>query len=90
MSNLNKIINELRNQIRPEFETPETSNLELSLDELRDRILAEEDGESLLHLFNKGEVNICKRLGLIEINDQEVKIPKWNEFISHLKIVDSI
>lgn len=86
-------------------ETPETTNVKLTNKELKEKIRQEENGEELLILFLSGEWRICLRLNLIspvegwnknlpkrheENQRSTATVPRWNAFIAHLKIVNSV
>lgn len=90
MPDFNNILKNIRNQINPDSETPETSNLVMSEQEFFNKVLLEENGKELLTLLEDGEVNICKRIGLMTLKDGQVEVPQWNSLISHLRIVNSV
>jgi hypothetical protein len=75
-------------------ETAETTNLHLSRDEFMQKMLQEENGEQLLDLLESGEWRICERHGLSNayISDgvAYIDVPRWNNLVSHLKIVNEI
>ena len=75
-------------------ETPETSNLHLTREEFMDKMKAEKDGWRLLDLLESGEWRVAERLGLIRGYREGDKIyfdvPRWNNLVEHLRIVDSV
>lgn len=71
-----------------------TTNLEFNSDQFNFAMLMEEDGESLLNLLHDGEWAVVVRMGLCTIYERDgvrlIHIPRWNNFISHLRIVASV
>lgn len=69
-------------------EAPDSTNLHFTREEFEKKILAIEGGADLLKLLAFGEWKICERLGLlIGYEKEEVIVPRWNNFITHLTIV---
>lgn len=75
-------------------ETPETTNLHLTREEFMDKMLTEENGRELLDLLEIGEWRACERMGLsvayIKEGKAYIDVPRWNNLVSHLKIVNSV
>lgn len=75
-------------------ENSETTNLRLTSEQFADKMLAVPNGMALINLLNEGEINVCKRMGLIssveENGEKLFFIPRWNNFISHLQICHSV
>lgn len=84
----------LRGQIGGTDESPETSNLHLTRDEFMAKMRQERDGQALLDLMEMGEWKICERLGLtnayLEGSVAYIDVPRWNNLVSHLRIVNSV
>lgn len=55
-------------------------------------MLMEDDGERLLELLAHGEWEVVARMGLCTFQDdgRKVLIPRWNNFLSHLRIVADV
>ena len=53
-----------------------------------------EDGQQLLDLMESGEWRVCERLGLCKAYIKEdvayIDVPRWNNLVQHLRIVDSV
>jgi hypothetical protein len=75
-------------------ETPETSDLHLTREEFMEKMLTEENGSELLDLLEIGEWRACERMGLSKAYINEgvayIDVPRWNNLVSHLKIVNSV
>lgn len=84
----------LRGQIGGTDETSETTGLHLTRDEFVARMLEEKDGQALLDLMEGGEWKVCERLGLTNAYLGEggayIDVPRWNNLVSHLRIVNSV
>jgi len=84
----------LRKMIGGTDETPETTELHLTREEFMERMLREPDGQRLLDLMEDGEWKVCERLGLTNAYYHEgvpyIDVPRWNNLVSHLKIVSSV
>jgi len=84
----------LRKMIGGTDETPETTELHLTREEFMERMLREPDGQRLLDLMEDGEWKVCERLGLTNAYYHEgvpyIDVPRWNNLVSHLKIVNSV
>lgn len=84
----------LRKQIGGTDETPDTTNLHLTREEFMERMLRERDGQALLDLMEDGEWRVCERLGLTEAymegSTAIIDVPRWNNLLSHLRIVASV
>lgn len=84
----------LRKQIGGTEESPETTDLHLTRDEFMRRMLLERDGQALLDLMESGEWRVCERLGLtnayLEGSTAYIDVPRWNNLVSHLRIVNSV
>lgn len=84
----------LRGQIGGTDETPETKDLHLARDEFMKKMLEEKDGQALLDLMEGGEWKVCERLGLTNAyydgGTAYIDVPRWNNLVSHLRIVNSV
>ena len=84
----------LRGQIGGTDETSLTVNLTLSRDEFVARMLEEKDGQELLDLMERGEWKVCERLGLTNAylgeGGARIEVPRWNNLVAHLRIVNSV
>lgn len=84
----------LRKMIGGTDETSETTELHLTREEFMERMLREPDGQRLLDLMEDGEWKVCERLGLTNAYYHEgvpyIDVPRWNNLVSHLKIVNSV
>jgi len=84
----------LRGRIENVEETPETTNLHLTRQGFMDRMLLEGDGQALLDLMEDGEWRVCERLGLTNAYYSEgtayIDVPRWNNLLAHLRIVNSV
>ena len=84
----------LRKQIGGTDETPDTTGLHLTRDEFVVKMLEERDGQRLLDLMESGEWRVCERLGLTNAylgdGGAYIDVPRWNNLVSHLRIVASV
>ena len=75
-------------------ENAESTNLTLTKAEFMAKMLKEKDGWALLHLLEIGEWKVVENLGLIigYIKDSQVyfNVPRWNNLVEHLRIVNSV
>lgn len=55
-------------------------------------MLTEDDGERLIRLLREGEWKVVARMGLCTISEdgKTIRVPRWNNFISHLRIVSKV
>lgn len=94
MDDLQKFAEILRGKVENVEETPETRSLHLTRDEFMSRILLEKDGQALLDLMETGEWRVCERLGLTnayyEGGVAYIDVPRWNNLVAHLRIVNSV
>ena len=94
MNDINRLAEGLRQQIGVPEETPETTNLHLTRQQFMDRMNLEKDGQALLDLMEDGEWKVCERLGLTkayyEASVAHIDVPRWNNLLSHLRIVNSV
>lgn len=94
MDDLTKFSEALRQQIGGTDETAETTNLHLTRDEFMARMLQEKDGQALLDLMEMGEWRICERMGLsnayYEGSTAYIDVPRWNNLVTHLRIVNGV
>jgi hypothetical protein len=71
-----------------------TTDLELTPQQFQFAMLMEEDGERLLHLlFQEEEWKVVARMGLCTFSEdggKRIRIPRWNNFLSHLRIVADV
>lgn len=69
-----------------------TTDLEFNEMQFRFAMLMEEDGERLIRLLQDGEWAVVIRMGLCTISEdgQTIGIPRWNNFLSHLRIVANV
>lgn len=84
----------LRKMIGGTDETPETTDLHLTRSDFMEKMLLEVDGQSLLDLMEAGEWRVCERLGLTNAYDQDgvayIDVPRWNNLVTHLRVVNSV
>lgn len=75
-------------------ETEETTDLHLTRDEFMQKMLKEQNGQELLDLLEDGEWRICERMGLskayFENNIPYIDVPRWNNLVAHLRLVNSV
>lgn len=94
MDDLQKFAEILRGKVESVEETPETRSLHLTREEFMARMLLESDGQGLLDLMESGEWRVCERLGLTsayyEGKVAYIDVPRWNNLIAHLRIVNSV
>lgn len=94
MEDLNRFAEVLRGRIGGTEETPETTNLHLTREEFIARMIGEEDGQAYLDLMEAGEWKVCERLGLTNAYIKEgvvyIDVPRWNNLVTHLRIVHSV
>lgn len=94
MDDLNRFAESLRKQIGGTDETQETTNLHLTREEFVARMIREKDGQALLDLMEMGEWKVCERLGLtnayIDNGTAYIDVPRWNNLVTHLRIVHSV
>lgn len=71
-----------------------TTDLEFNAEQFRFAMLMEDDGERLLKLLQDGEWKVVLRMGLCTTSETPggllIQIPRWNNFISHLRIVSGV
>ena len=92
---LEKTTNSLRDALFGETEeTAASTDLHLTRDEFMERMRREEDGQQLLDLMESGEWTVCERLGLSKAYYEEsvayIDVPRWNNLLQHLRIVNSV
>lgn len=72
----------------------ESVNLTLAKPEFMTKMLKEKDGWVLMDCLEFGEWKVAERLGLINgyIKDGQpyFDIPRWNNLVEHLRIVNSV
>lgn len=75
-------------------ESAETQNLTLVKQQFMDKMLQEKDGWDLLDCLEGGEWKVAERLGLINgyVKDGQpcFNVPRWNNLVAHLRIVNSV
>lgn len=75
-------------------ETAESVDLHLTRDEFMAKMREEPDGQALLDLLEAGEWRICERLGLSNAYHADgeawIDVPRWNNLVAHLRIVNSV
>lgn len=75
-------------------ESESTQNLHLTHQQFKDKMLEQADGWPLLDLLESGEWRICERMGLcngyIKDGVAYIDVPRWNNLVAHLRIVNSI
>lgn len=75
-------------------ENTESVNLALAKPEFMAKMLKEKDGWALMDCLEHGEWKIAERLGLIEgyVKDGIAwfNVPRWNNLVEHLRIVNSV
>ena len=85
------MLDNLRGDIQ---ESEDSVNLTLTKEAFMAKMLKEKDGWALLDLLEAGEWRIAERLGLIRGYYQDGKtlfeIPRWNNLVEHLRIVNSV
>jgi len=83
-----------RKQPRNSQETAESTDLKLSQAEFIERMIREEDGQSLLDLMEVGEWRVCERMGLtfgyMQGSTAYIDVPRWNNLVAHLRMVNSV
>lgn len=86
-----KFMDMLRGNIQ---EDVRTTDLEFTPEQFQFVMLMEEDGERLLHLLIvEQEWKVVIGMGLCTFSEDEgrrIKIPRWNNFLQHLRIVASV
>ena len=92
---LTKICETIRQFANPDLqESPESLDLVLTKDEFEQLMRRESDGEELLGLLEKGESSIVERMGLCHgsiLNGAVVfNVPRWNNLVAHLRIVNNV
>lgn len=94
MREIDKFFDSLRGQIANTEETAATEDLHLTREEFMARMLLEEDGQALLDLMESGEWRVCERMGLTNAYYKEevayIDVPRWNNLVAHLRIVNSV
>lgn len=75
-------------------ENTESQNLILFKQQFMDKMLQEKDGWALLDCLESGEWRVAERLGLINgyVKDGQpcFDVPRWNNLVEHLRIVNSV
>jgi hypothetical protein len=75
-------------------ETAESQNLTLTKEQFMADMLKEKDGLALLDCLENGEWRVAERLGLINgyLKDGApyFDVPRWNNLVAHLRIVNSV
>lgn len=68
--------------------------LTLSKEDFITKMLKEKDGTALLDCLEMGEWRIAERMGLIDGYYEDGKafftVPRWNNLVAHLRIVNSV
>lgn len=68
------------------------SPLTLTTEEFITKVMKEVHGSELLDLLESGEWRVAERLGLIHgykrNNEVYFDIPRWNHFLTHLRLVN--
>jgi hypothetical protein len=94
MTELSDFTDNIRGKLEDTDESPETTDLHLTKDEYMEKMRREEDGEELLALLESGEFRVVERMGLchgyIEEGTVVFDVPRWNNLIGHLRIVNSV
>lgn len=84
-------LNALRGNIQ---ETADSLDLKLTQADFIERMNREEDGQSLLDLMEVGEWRVCERLGLtfgyMQGSTAYIDVPRWNNLVAHLRMVNSV
>jgi len=92
--NLENLANNLRDAIAPTEESVDSIDLVLTKEEFMSKMLQEKDGWPMLDLLEMGESEVVERLGLlhgyIEKGVVFFSIPRWNNLLMHLRIVNSV
>ena len=74
--------------------TADSTDLHLTRNEFMQRMLREVDGQQLLDLMEDGECRVCERFGLSNAYVEEgviyIDVPRWNNLLQHLRIVNSV
>lgn len=88
----NKMLDNLRGNIQ---ENETSSNLHLTKAEFMEKMKLEPDGQALLDLLQMGEHKIVERMGLMHgyadgKGNIFFDIPRWNNLVEHLRIVNSV
>lgn len=93
-TNFAKIADSLRNDLGQSEEPTDSTDLHLTRDEFMQRMHREKDGQQLLDLMEDGEYIVCERLGLCdgyyEGDVAYIDVPRWNNLVQHLRIVNSV
>lgn len=75
-------------------ENAESTNLTLTKPEFMAKMLKEKNGWALMDCLEFGEWKVAERLGLIigYIKDGQpyFDVPRWNNLVEHLRIVNSV
>ena len=92
---LEKTTNSLRDALFGETEeTADSTDLHLTRDDFMKRMLRNKDGQQLLDLMELGECWVCERLGLCDAYYEDgvpyIDVPRWNNLVKHLRIVNSV
>lgn len=93
---MNEFIENLRKQVAfgTTEETFDSTNLCLTKEQFASKMLVEKDGQALLDLLSMGEWQVAENLGLIKgyrANNQVLfDVPRWNNLVQHLRIVNSV
>lgn len=86
-------LDDLRSTIENTEETAESINLTLTKEQFISKMLEEKDGVALLNCL-EDENKIAERMGLIHGYVKEsityFDIPRWNNLIAHLRIVNGV
>ncbi len=95
MSTLNEYLATLRNEMTDTTETAETTNLHLSKEQFKEKLLKEESGSNLLDRLERGESRVVERMKLCHgYRDDDGQIwfdvPQWKNLVVHLQIVDKV
>lgn len=98
MSNLNDFNENLRQSIMKKEDmiqdTEKSVDLHLSKEQFMEKMQKEPDGWELMDLLEIGESAICERMGLIKGYSKDgtvcFDVPRWNNLLAHLRIVNSI
>ena len=93
---MREFIENLRKQVAfgSTEETYESTNLCLTKEQFCSKMLVEKDGQALLDLLEMGEWRVAEHLGLIKGYHKENQtcfdVPRWNNLVQHLRIVNSV
>lgn len=85
--NLPQFLDNLRGSIA---EDNTTTDLRMSIEDFTRKLIELPDGKELAKLLMEGELKIAVRMGLINVEPDGYHIPRWNNLIEHLRILQSV